>query len=231
MSLDFNIGPYDPCPCGSGAKYKFCCAAKAKDLRHGKFPVGTVALYGPDDQVTTKIAAAVVLENGQQPALERFVSTNVVNDPNVRDHIKRLFAKFGVKSIVVTDRNMGCPHEEGKDFPRGEDCPFCPFWAGKQGTARRDHDQLDDDDDDDQPVAEKEADFEFAHRHDELFGGDDDEEDDQQRPSFIPDPEALARINELLGDKAATLPCNVTGVESFAWEESGEGDDADFAAP
>jgi hypothetical protein len=37
-----------------------------------------------------------------------------------------------------TDRNMGCPHEEGEDFPDGEDCPFCPFWAGKQGSNRRD---------------------------------------------------------------------------------------------
>jgi hypothetical protein len=29
---------------------------------------------------------------------------------------------------------MGCPHEEGEDFPVGEDCPFCPFWKGKQGS-------------------------------------------------------------------------------------------------
>ena len=29
---------------------------------------------------------------------------------------------------------MGCPHEEGKDFPVDEDCPFCHFWAGKQGS-------------------------------------------------------------------------------------------------
>jgi hypothetical protein len=25
-----------------------------------------------------------------------------------------------------------------EDFPLGEDCPFCPFWAGKQGSNRRD---------------------------------------------------------------------------------------------
>jgi hypothetical protein len=35
---------------------------------------------------------------------------------------------------VATDRNMGCPHEEGKDFPVGGDCPFCPYWKGKQGS-------------------------------------------------------------------------------------------------
>lgn len=32
---------------------------------------------------------------------------------------------------------MGCPHEEGEDFPVGENCPFCPFWKGKQGSGRR----------------------------------------------------------------------------------------------
>jgi hypothetical protein len=32
---------------------------------------------------------------------------------------------------------MGCPHEEGPDFPIGEGSPFCPLWAGKQGSNRR----------------------------------------------------------------------------------------------
>ena len=32
---------------------------------------------------------------------------------------------IGVKSVAMSDGNMGCPHEEGKDFPEGEDCPFC----------------------------------------------------------------------------------------------------------
>ena len=48
------------------------------------------------------------------------------------------FLEHGVKSVVMTDRNMGCPHEEGPDFPQGEDCPFCPFWRGKQGSNRKD---------------------------------------------------------------------------------------------
>ncbi|MDD2600471.1 MAG: SEC-C metal-binding domain-containing protein [Kiritimatiellae bacterium] len=26
-----EIGPYSPCPCGSGRKYKFCCYLKAKE--------------------------------------------------------------------------------------------------------------------------------------------------------------------------------------------------------
>jgi hypothetical protein len=27
---------------------------------------------------------------------------------------------------------LGCPHEEGIDYPEGEACPACPFWAGRE---------------------------------------------------------------------------------------------------
>jgi hypothetical protein len=33
-----------------------------------------------------------------------------------------------VKSVVVADRIIGCPHEEGVDYPNGTKCPSCPFW-------------------------------------------------------------------------------------------------------
>lgn len=145
MTTGYNIDPYDPCPCGSGKKYKFCCAAKAKANRRGKFPLGTVQLYGPDDKVTTKIAAAVILSEDAEPILERWVKTNIVSDPKIAEQIKRLFALHGVKTVIVSPGNMGCPHEEGEDFPSGEDCPFCPFWAGKQGSARRDNLSAEDD--------------------------------------------------------------------------------------
>jgi hypothetical protein len=35
----------------------------------------------------------------------------------------------GAKSVVMTDQIMGCPHEEGVDYPDGTKCPKCPFWA------------------------------------------------------------------------------------------------------
>lgn len=33
------------------------------------------------------------------------------------------------KSVVMADRIIGCPHEEGVDYPDGSKCPQCPFWA------------------------------------------------------------------------------------------------------
>jgi hypothetical protein len=36
-----------------------------------------------------------------------------------------------VRSVVVTDGIIGCPHEEGVDYPEGKSCPQCPYWAGR----------------------------------------------------------------------------------------------------
>src|SRR3954451_1177993 len=145
----------DPCPCGSGKKYKHCCLrgeAEACPLRpsptitdlHGKpkkrpeYPIGTVALYGPDDKTTTKIAAGVITSPNVEPIIERWVATDVTTNPRIQQEMKDFFAKHGVKSVAISERNMGCPHEEGEDFLEGTDCPFCPFWAGKQCSNRRD---------------------------------------------------------------------------------------------
>ena len=100
-----------------------------------QFPIGTVALYGPDDKSTTKIVAAVVVAEDAPPILERWVGTKLQGDQRVLREIEAFFKEHKVKSAVMTDGNLGCPHEEGEDFPDGEDCPFCPFWKGKQGSA------------------------------------------------------------------------------------------------
>jgi hypothetical protein len=106
---------------------------KAK-ARH---PLGVLARYGPDDKTTTKIAAAVFLHEGAEPIMRRWVASDVTTNPKVRKELQAFFARHGVKSVAVTEENMGCPPEEGLDFPHGEDCPFCPFWKGKQGSKRR----------------------------------------------------------------------------------------------
>jgi hypothetical protein len=233
--MRYDVGPYDPCPCGSGAKYKFCCAAKAKANRHGKFPIGTVAYYGPDDKTTTKVVASVILREEAEPILERMVGTNVSSDPQTAERVKRFFAQYGVKNTVVATGNIGCPHEEGEDFPLGEDCPFCPFWAGKQGTARRqsppnkgdllsldaglavDEDETDEDEDtdfDEEGDAEEEdaavsrSDADATFERVETILGDGDRSFD----------EALDVLLKHLSANL-TLPCEVTGTEDFQWEE------------
>jgi hypothetical protein len=112
--------------------------AKQGKKESPQYPIGTVAMYGPDDQTTTKIAAGVILRDGAEPIMKRWVATDVMTNPKVQQELKGFFLRHGVKQVAMSQGNMGCPHEEGEDFPHGEDCPFCPFWQGKQGSNRRD---------------------------------------------------------------------------------------------
>lgn len=100
--------------------------------RKPKFPVGTLAYYGPDNLRTTKIVAGVLYSENAEPIIRRYVATDILHNENIQNQITEFFADHGVKTIFHPAGNIGCPHEEVEDYPRGEDCPFCPYWAGKQ---------------------------------------------------------------------------------------------------
>jgi len=101
------------------------------------YPIGTIAFYGPDDKTTTKVCAAVIVRKDAEPVLKRWVGTDVTTSAKVQKELQEFFQRHGVQSVAMSEGNMGCPHEEGADFAVGEDCPFCPFWRGKQGSKRR----------------------------------------------------------------------------------------------
>ncbi len=99
------------------------------------YPAATVAYYGPDDARATKVVVAIVPSEGVEPAEPRtwavadgdargdpFVSAAVV------DHVRAAKAV----TVVVAEGILGCPHEEGVDYPEGTSCPECPFWEGRE---------------------------------------------------------------------------------------------------
>ena len=65
--------------------------------------------------------------------MERWFSEvkDVRFDPEINEAIVHFLQKNGVKSVVAPDRILGCPHEEGVDYPDGEKCPKCTFWANR----------------------------------------------------------------------------------------------------
>ena len=98
------------------------------------YPVATMAFYGSDDKLATKVAVAIILAQGQEPAvLERWFSeaVDVRNNHKISGEIVRFLRHHDVKSVVSPDRIIGCPHEEGIDYPEGGVCPRCPFWAAR----------------------------------------------------------------------------------------------------
>ena len=97
------------------------------------YPVATIAFYGPDDKLATKAVVSIIAEDGEILAMKKWHASS----GDIRAEVPKLqeFLAFildpDVKSVVMPDRIIGCPHEEGVDYPTGEQCPACSFWADK----------------------------------------------------------------------------------------------------
>ncbi len=96
------------------------------------YSITTIAWYGPDDQRASKVAVGILISEGTEPvALQRWFAEerDIRRDYFVAEQIREFVTAHGVKSVAMSDQIIGCPHEEGKDYPDGEVCPHCPFWA------------------------------------------------------------------------------------------------------
>ena len=99
------------------------------------YPVGTIAFYGPDDRLATKVAVGVVRRKGASvAAIEKWIvaAGDVRNDIDAVAGILAFVQAQGVRTVVMSSGILGCPHEEGIDYALGGTCPECPFWAGRE---------------------------------------------------------------------------------------------------
>jgi hypothetical protein len=103
------------------------------------YPAGTVGFYGPDNRRATKVAAAVILiaGGGEAADIRRWIREDgdIRKNLAVLDEVEGYFKEGGVRSVAMHEQIIGCPHEEGVDYPQGEACPMCPFWAGRDRFA------------------------------------------------------------------------------------------------
>lgn len=96
------------------------------------YPAGTIAFYGPDNTRASKLVAAIIPGEGEEVMEMRKWFADEADlraDPSVFEEASAFFKAHGVESVGVIDGVFGCPHEEGIDYPEGEDCPQCPFWS------------------------------------------------------------------------------------------------------
>ena len=108
--------------------------SRRRSRRSDQYPLASIAPYGPDDTFATKLVVSVLERPGQRkPAAMRTWTTHAVDvrhDPTIAASVADFLREYGVRHTVTSDRIMGCPHQEGIDYPMGRNCPRCPFWAG-----------------------------------------------------------------------------------------------------
>lgn len=94
------------------------------------YPVATVAYYGPTDKQATKVVVGIVQKEHANPEpMKNWLSDiDVRNDYSIMEELLDFIAQHNAKSVVMVDKIIGCPHQEGIDYPDGEECQECTFW-------------------------------------------------------------------------------------------------------
>ena len=80
------------------------------------------------------MAVGIIADEHQEASpLERWHSLDldVRFDPDLCSSIVEFVQAHHVRSVVMSPGIVGCPHQEGVDYPEGEKCPACPYWADK----------------------------------------------------------------------------------------------------
>ena len=99
------------------------------------YPLATIAYYGPDAQFASKVVVGILKNESEEDVadMRKWFSSgkDVRLDMDINQEILEFINSHDVESIVMTDRLIGCPHEEGIDYPLGETCPQCPYWANR----------------------------------------------------------------------------------------------------
>ena len=106
-----------------------------KKVRKGLrgWPIATIAFYGPDLSRATKVAVGIVpSEDSEVKELRdwKVDHGDVPTDPAIAKEILNFIERHGTVSVAMTDRIIGCPHQEGIDYD-GDWCPVCEFWRGR----------------------------------------------------------------------------------------------------
>jgi hypothetical protein len=71
-----------------------------KKKRKPKFPVGTLAYYGPDNVTTTMIVAGILYSAEAKPIIRRYVASDCLSNDRIQRQVFEFFADHGVKTIL-----------------------------------------------------------------------------------------------------------------------------------
>jgi len=99
------------------------------------YPMATLAFYGPDDKKASKAVLGIKPNEDADVELHKWFrespEVDLRYDVKLQNTWIEIMRREGVRNFVMMEEIFGCPHEEGIDYPVGEVCPECPFWADR----------------------------------------------------------------------------------------------------
>jgi len=108
---------------------------KFKNRGDRHYPMASLAFYGPDDRKASKAVLGIQPNRDADIELHKWVrdspEADLRYDVKLQNTWIEIIRREGVRSLAMMEEIFGCPHEEGIDYPVGEVCPECPFWADR----------------------------------------------------------------------------------------------------
>jgi len=113
-------------------KNKKLISKKARKGMKG-YPVATVAFYGPDNTAATKLVCGILTSEDAEaePMKKWFSEKDIRKSEKILAELLAFIEENNAKSVAMVEEIIGCPHEEGIDYPEGESCPECSYWKGR----------------------------------------------------------------------------------------------------
>jgi hypothetical protein len=100
---------------------------------HKGHPIATIALYGPTNNVASKIVCSIINHEGAEPEpMRKWTSKkDIRKSEKTMEEVLMFIQENDAKTVAMLDKIIGCPHEEGIDYPDGEACPDCKYWKNR----------------------------------------------------------------------------------------------------
>ena len=100
---------------------------------HKGYPSATIAFYRPTNSIATKLVCSIIEYEGAEPEpMKKWVSVqDLRKSEKIISEVLSFIQTHDAKTVGMVDLIIGCPHEEGIDYPEGESCSVCKFWKGR----------------------------------------------------------------------------------------------------
>jgi hypothetical protein len=92
------------------------------------YPLATITYSGPSPDNASKIIVGIISAKDQAPIIREWTGDGIAEDVESAKEIALFIQENEVARVLTSEWVLSCPHEEGVDYPEGEQCPFCPDW-------------------------------------------------------------------------------------------------------